>query len=147
MLSLTRKADYALVAMADLARQSPSTVSARDMAGRLRMPLPALQHILTRLMHRGLVVSTRGAQGGYRLNRRPDQITIAELIEVIEGPIRLTPCCTEASHVRVRECHMEDVCPIREPVRKVHGIVRRCLDKVTLDHLAWDRVPLRLSRA
>lgn len=145
MLSLTRKADYALVAMADLARQSPSTVSARDMAGRLRMPLPALQHILTRLMHRGLVVSTRGAQGGYRLTRRPDQITIAELIEVMDGPLRLTPCCAASSGER--ECHMEDVCPIREPIRKVHGIVRRCLDQITLDHLAWDRVPLRLSRA
>ena len=48
MLSLTRKADYALVAMADLARQSPTTVSARDMAARLQMPLPALQQILTR---------------------------------------------------------------------------------------------------
>jgi Rrf2 family protein len=145
MLSLTRKADYALVAMADLARQSPSTVTARDMAGRLRMPLPALQHILTRLMHRGLVISIRGAQGGYRLNRRPDQITIAELIAVMDGPLRLTPCC--ATSLGERECHMEDVCPIREPVRKVHGIVRRCLDQITLDHLAWDRVPLRLSRA
>ena len=147
MLSLTRKADYALVAMADLVRQSPSTVSARNMAGRLRMPLPALQHILTRLMHRGLVISIRGAQGGYCLRRPPNQITVAELIEVIDGPVRLTPCCTETSRKRRRECDMEDVCPIRKPVRKVHGIVRRCLDQVTLDQLAWDKVPLRLARA
>ncbi len=147
MLSLTRKADYALVAMADLARQSHATVSAQDMAGRLRMPLPTLQQILTRLMHRGLVISTRGAQGGYRLSRPPDQITIAELIEVIDGPVRLTPCCTATSRRRQRECSMEDVCPIRKPVRKMHGIVRRCLDQVTLDQLAWDKIPLRLVRA
>ncbi len=147
MLSLTRKADYALVAMADLARQSPSMVSARGMAGRLRMPLPVLQHILTRLMHRGLVISLRGAHGGYRLSRPPNQITIAELIEAIEGPMRLTPCCTETSRKRQRECNMEDVCPIRNSVRKVHGIIRRCLDQVTLDQLAWDKVSLRLARA
>ena len=147
MLSLTRKADYALVAMADLARHSPTTVSARDMAARLQMPLPALQQILTRLVHSGLVVSIRGAQGGYGLGRPPDRITIAELIGVIDGPVSLTLCCTDAPRGRERACHMEDVCPIREPVRKVHGIVRRCLDQITLDHLAWDRVPLRLSRA
>ncbi len=145
MLSLTRKADYALVAMADLARKRPSTVSAGDMANRLGMPFPLLQGILTHLRHNGLVVSTRGVQGGYRLSKRPEEITLGELINAVEGNFRLTPCCHDDSIDPADACKLEQLCAIRGPVRKVHRILERCLNQVTVAQLAYDMVPVGLS--
>jgi Rrf2 family protein len=148
MLSLSRKTDYALVAMADLARHSPAMVSARDMAKRLNMPLPVLQNILTQLMHQEFVVSVRGARGGYRLRRPADQINIAELIEAVGGPFRLALCCDEGVTAREdEECHMEDVCGIREPIRQLHTLLRQCLTKITLEQVTWNRVPTEIPMA
>ncbi len=80
MLSLTRKTDYALIAMAELARRAPTMVSVREMSQRLGLPLPALTNILKQLTRSGLVTSTRGPNGGYRLARDPDRITLSELM-------------------------------------------------------------------
>ena len=147
VLTLTRKTDYALVAMADMAHQHPSAVSARDISERLRMPLPAMQKILTRLMHRELVVSIRGPQGGYRLGRPPEKITLAELIDAVEGPFRLTPCSGPEPNRRRRGCRTKDVCPITGSMRKVHGLLERCLTEVTVAQLAFDTVPAALGLA
>ncbi len=150
MLTLTRKTEYALVALADLALQSAnggSAVSARDMSKRLRMPLPAMQKILTRLMHRGLVVSIRGPQGGYRLGRPPEEIALAELIDAVEGPFRLTPCCGPQPNRPKRDCRTKDVCPITGSMGKVHGLLERCLTEVTVAQLAFDTVPAASSPA
>jgi Rrf2 family protein len=148
MLSLSRKTDYALVAMADLARRSPATVSARDMAKRLNMPLPVLQNILTQLMHQEFVVSVRGSRGGYQLRRPADQINIAELIEAVGGPVRLALCCDEGKTARdEEECHMGDVCGIREPIRQLHTLLRQCLMKITLEQVTWNRVPTETPMA
>lgn len=146
LLSLNRKADYALVAMADLARKSPATVSARDMAERLGVPLAVLQNVLTQLMHRGLVESVRGPRGGYRLRRPAHTISIATLIEAVGRPFRFTLCCSEHSRTDDDdECHMEHTCAIREPVRKVHSLLQRFLSEITLADVAWNRVPVRLA--
>lgn len=145
MLSLSRKTDYALVAMADLARRCPATTSARDMARRLNLPLPALQNILTQLAHHELVVSIRGPRGGYRLSRSPEKISVAELIEAVGGPLRLTLCCSDGSGSVEDECQMESKCAIRDPVRKVHNLLRHCLAQITLDQVTWNRVPEELA--
>ncbi len=147
MLTLTRKADYALVAMADLTRQNPAVVSSSDIADRLRIPLPALQVIMTTLARQGLVASARGARGGFRLSRPPARITVAEIIEAVEGPFRLTICCRPELGGQEAECDIEDVCPIRDPVRKVHELVEGCLSGVTLAELAYDKVPAPLGLA
>ncbi len=140
MLTLTRKADYALVAMTDLARQDPAVVSSSDMADRLRIPLPALQIIMTTLARQGLVTSARGPRGGFRLSRPPARITVAEIIEAVEGPFRLTICCRPELGGQEAKCDIEDVCPIRDPVRKVHTLVEGCLSGVTLVELVCDQV-------
>ena len=140
MLTLTRKADYALVAMADLARLHPAVVSTSDMASRLRIPLPILQIIMTKLACQGLATSARGPRGGFRLSRPPTRITLAQIIEAIEGPFRLTICCRPELGGQEAECDIEDVCPIRDPVRKVHTLVESCLSGVTLTELVCDQV-------
>ena len=78
MLSLTRKADYAIVALSDLARQSASRSSARAIAERTKVPLPVLTNILHQLHNRGLVTSALGVKGGYALSRPPDAISLAD---------------------------------------------------------------------
>ncbi len=145
MLTLTRKADYAMVAMADLARQDPAVVSTSDMASRLRVPLPILQIIMTKLARLGLVTSARGPRGGFRLSRPPTRITVAQIIEAVEGPFRLTICCRPELGGRDAECDIEDVCPIRDPVRKVHTLVEGCLSGVTLTELVCDQVAAPLG--
>lgn len=140
MLTLTRKADYALVAMADLARQDSVVVSTRNMASRLRLPLPVLQIIMTELVRHGMVTSARGPHGGFRLRRPPERITVAQIIAAVEGPFRLAMCCRPDLRGQQAECDIEDVCPIRDPVRKVHTLVEGCLSGVTLTELVYDQI-------
>ena len=99
MLSLTRKADYALVGLADLARRAPEKASARQLAESSHVPLPMLMNILKELVAGGMVISTRGINGGYRLAKDPGEITLRELIQTIEGPINLTICCAGSSEL------------------------------------------------
>lgn len=153
MLSLTRKSDYALVALASLARAAPDKLSAREIAERYRVPLPLLMNVLTELVRHGMISSTRGVKGGYRLARAPEDITLAQLIEAIEGPVRLTLCCHgesgEESEPRTEEleCSLMESCPVRDPVRKVHAILHRFLDEVTLAHLLSDEELIQLGLA
>ena len=139
MLSMTRKSDYALVAMAYLANEGPSRVCARAIAQRLGLPVPALMNVLNQLGHAGLVSSTRGPNGGYGLAKPPGEISLASLIEAVEGPVRLTLCCSDTGETHHR-CQRESGCAIKEPVRKVHTILRQFLDQVTLDQIAFNQV-------
>ncbi len=136
MLLLTRKTDYALLALASLARQAPSGASARGLAERLSLPLPVLRNILKQLTSRGLLKSTRGTKGGYRLARPPQQITLAQLLEAIEGPMRLARCCSVPEGEEERECQLEESCLIRGNMRRVHASLMQFLDEVTLAQLA-----------
>ena len=145
VLTLTRKADYALVAMADLARQDSAVVTTSHMASRLRMPLPVLQVIMTELARQGLVTSARGPRGGFRLSRPPTRITVAQIIEAIEGPFRLAMCCRPELGGQEVECDLEDVCQIRDTVRKVHRLIQGCLSGVTLTELVDDHVQVPLG--
>ena len=140
MLSLTRKADYALVALADLARNSPALLSARAIAEKYRLPLPVLTNVLNGLTRCGLVVSTRGARGGYRLARPADRISVAEIVEAVEGSIRFAACCPTDEVDDPSSCELVDVCPIHGPIQAVHQIICDVLNRVTLDEIAFDRV-------
>ncbi len=142
---MTRKSDYALVAMAHLASAGSERVSARGIAERLGLPVPALMNILNQLGHAGLVTSTRGPNGGYGLARAPSEISLASLIEAVEGPVKLALCCNEVVDMVERRCEIESACAIKEPVKKVHSMLRRFLSEVTLDHIATNRVPADLG--
>ncbi len=147
MLSLTRKIDYGLVAMAELARRSPAQASARQIAKAAGVPLPMLTNILHHLLHRGLVASTMGVRGGYRLARPADQISLAELIDALEGPVKLTVCCPTQPTFDEKKCNLEQTCRIKGPVRQVHVGIRQFLSQVTLAQIAFERVPLDLGSA
>ncbi len=149
LLSLTRKADYALVAMAELARRDPEQISARKLAEDVQVPLPVLTNILHQLLQHELVVSTRGAQGGYRLSRPAGQIALASVIEAVEGPVQLTMCCGDEeetdSDSRSGSCDLEDGCRIKAPLRRVQERFRSFLNQVDLAYIAYDHVPVSLG--
>lgn len=150
MLSLTRKTDYGLVALAGLARAAPAKLSAREIADESGVPLSLLMNILTELARHGIVESTRGAKGGYRLAQSPEEISLTQLIEALEGPVRLTVCChgdEAAPEARMdpAECDLEESCPIKTPVRKVQLILQRFLDEVTLAHILCDEELVQLA--
>lgn len=114
MLSLTRKCDYALVAMAELARNGRRTISARGLAEILGIRSPVLTNVLHRLQRHGLVTSRKGARGGYALARPPGRITLADVIDAIEGEFRLTPCCDGTSRRDVGTAQMTPMTPPEE---------------------------------
>jgi len=142
---MTRKTDYALVAITHLANVGGGRVSAREIAHRLGLPAPALMNILNQLGRAGLVTSTRGPSGGYGLAKPPHAITLADLMEAVEGPVRLTLCCNEDLEVLDRRCGLEPDCAIKEPVRKVHQMLRHFLSCVTLDQIAANQVPVQIG--
>ncbi len=144
----TRKTDYALVALAGLARRGPdAAASARDLAEQLHLPLPVLRNILKELATHGLLDSTRGPSGGYCLARAPREITLAEVIEVIEGPVQLVRCCPTTAGERPT-CQLEDSCMIKGNVRGIHERLMRFLNDVTLDEIVPETtVALQRSNA
>lgn len=137
MFTLTRKADYALVALTGLADHDPERLSTRELAGRLQLPLPALRNILKDLCHHGLVTATHGARGGYRLARGPGEITVAQIVEAIEGPMKFARCCPHPGEAEESPaCRLARSCRIKAAIRQMHGRVIEVLDQVTLRDLA-----------
>jgi Rrf2 family protein len=140
VFSLTRKTDYALVALATMAQQS-ERMSARGLADRLNLPLPVLRNILKQLTQQGLINSTRGQQGGYHLARGPERISLVELIEAMEGPLRLTMCCRPENDPQRHQCDVEDTCTVKRPVQRVHRLMKQFLSHITLAQIADDDLP------
>jgi Rrf2 family protein len=136
LLKLTKKADYGLIALRHLATGCRSA-SAKDIADAYHIPLPLLSKILQKLVHNGLLVSEQGTRGGYRLARDPHEITALEVIRTIDGPVILTHCFTEHS-----ECDQSDLCPVREPLRKVHEGILKLLSGITISDISQDTTPI-----
>lgn len=147
MLSFTRKTDYALVALARLAEvgapdraREDEVLSARQIGTQYGIPLPVLMNILKELVKGGLVRSTRGAQGGYSLATNPQDITVARVIESIEGPVKFLPCCEEDEAVACRECRIHPRCPITDSVRALNGYLNDYLNRITLADLVAGKI-------
>ena len=136
MLSLTKKSEYALVAVCHFARVGQRVTSAREIAEQHGVPLPLLMNVLKKLSRAGQVRSVRGARGGYHLAVAPEQLTLSAVIEAVEGPVRLVSC------IRVspgdRGCKRFAYCSIRRPVHKVHQQLVKFLGGVTVADLAFD---------
>jgi len=138
MLKLTKKADYGLIALCHLAsgKTLRNTASAKDISEAYRIPLPLLSKVLQKLAKTGILTSEQGTNGGYRLSREARDITTLEVIRTIDGPIILTHCFTE--HEGEKECGQSTLCPVREPLRKVHEGILKLLSGITIADLAQD---------
>lgn len=142
MLAFTRKTDYALIALASLARgeseplaDGPAPLSARAIAERYAVPLPILMNVLKDLANAELIRSTRGAKGGYLLARPARHITVHDVVEAIEGRPSLAKCCDEPEEAPCQECVVEVQCPVTHSVRRLNERINHFLREVTLDDL------------
>ena len=145
MLKLTKKADYGLIALRHLALAANSpkgSSSAKDIAEAYGIPLPLLSKVLQKLARGGLLASEQGTNGGYRLARQASDISALEAIRTIDGPIILTQCFTEHN----TSCHQSSLCPVREPLRKVHEGILGLLAGISLADLCSDDMPVPMHR-
>src|SRR6188508_290781 len=116
MLRLSKKADYALIAMKHLAYKDTGATStcAREIAEQYDIPIELMAKVLQRLVRTGLLISTQGTRGGYTLSRAPAAITVADVIQAIDGPFTVTACSSENS-----DCEQYSKCNIRDPLWQI----------------------------
>ena len=126
MLRVSKLTDYATVIMTVLA-DAADVLSAQDVAVRARLELPTVSKLLKQLAHAGLVDSFRGVNGGYRLAHAPAQITIAQIVTAMEGPIGMTEC---SAHVGL--CDHESHCGVRVNWQRINQAIAHALASVTL---------------
>jgi Rrf2 family protein len=147
MLSVTRKTDYALVALAFLGQRKAAgeaSVSARRIADQFHLPLPLLMNVLKALSQARLVTSTRGQQGGYALAADPEEINLLDIVTAIEGTPRFAPC-TDELPILGQTCPIQN-CLIRTPVRRLHDRIKGFLRETTLaDLMETQLVDVRLE--
>ncbi len=147
MLALTKKTEYALIALTHLTRAEGRWASAREIADAYNVPLPLLMNILKTLTQQGLVRSIRGAKGGYVLAMQPGEITVEKLILAVEGPVCLTQCIAERDGAPRGTCEVMAGCPVKLPVRSINEKLRELLGQVTLAQLAESQRPIQSAAA
>jgi len=136
MIRITKQTDYGIVLLTHLAAQPLRHLNAPELASETQLPLPMVSKILKVLVREGLLLSNRGVKGGYSLARRPDEITMAEIIAALEGPIAITECIEVSS-----DCSHEQLCPVRSNWQRINAAVREALDGITLAEMAMPLSP------
>ncbi|AKF79856.1 Rrf2 family transcriptional regulator [Myxococcus fulvus 124B02] len=144
MLRMSKMTDYGIVLMTELARAEGGTRTTRELAARTRVPLPSASKVLKGLLQAGLVVSHRGANGGYGLARPAASLSLAELVASLEGPVALTECGVHPTGGA--PCELEAVCQVRGHWRLINQAIQESLARLTLADLIAPapRVPERL---
>ena len=131
MLRIGKLTDYATVVLATLAREPERHRAAAELADRTHLSRPTVSKVLKELQRAGMVISSLGAQGGYRLARDPHLITAAQILDVFEGPVAITECSTVSS-----QCGIEKLCRVGSAWQRVNVGIRRALEDLTLHQLA-----------
>lgn len=137
MLRLSKKSDYGLIAMKHLAiRQDAGTSSsAREISEAYAIPLELLAKVLQRLARARLLVSVQGTRGGYRLGRPASAISVADVIQAVDGPVAVTACAPD-DHT----CEQYGTCSIRDPLWKIKSRIVEILAMVSVAELAADPI-------
>jgi FeS assembly SUF system regulator len=138
MLRITRQTDYAIVLLSRFAAAPTGTVkNAPDLAAEGHLPAPMVSKILKHLARAGLVDSHRGASGGYSLARPPAEISIAQVVVAMEGPIAMTECLTGEPG----GCAIEQSCPSRPNWARINQAVETALAQVHLVDILPQHAP------
>ena len=132
MLKLTKKIDYGLMAIAYIAwNHGERVVNTKEIAEAYSIPVELLAKILQRMVKGGLITSLSGPKGGYSLSTSPSDITVARIIEAVEGNINILNCSEEESS----RCYQFDRCSIRTPMQRLEHRIVDMLNKTTLEEL------------
>ncbi len=137
MLRISKLTDYGTVLLAHLAANRDCVCSAADAATATNIALPTVSKLLKSLARAGLVTSTRGANGGYRLSREPAAISAADVIDALEGPVSITECSAVDS-----QCEHEGQCSVGGAWQRINVAIRRALDDVSLSDLLRGNSPV-----
>jgi len=130
MLRISKLTDYATVILAALSDRPADPTSANELAERTGIAAPTVSKLLKELQRAGLVRSTRGARGGYQLARAAEDITAAQIIDAVEGPVALTECSSDHGH-----CDIEASCRVGHSWQQVSMAIRRSLQELRLTTL------------
>src|SRR5829696_7537582 len=137
MLRLSKKADYALMAMKHLAMRPDSpSASAREIAEQYDIPIELMAKVLQRLARRSLLTSHQGTRGGYRLGRAASAISVADIIQAIDGPLTVTACSIESD-----SCGQYAKCSVRDPLWRIKDRIIAALATCSLQEIAAETPP------
>jgi len=131
MLRISRLTDYATVLLASLASEPQRVQTAASLAEQTRIAAPTVSKLLKQLQRAGLVTSTRGLHGGYRLARPATQMSAAAILDALEGPVALTDCAVGHGN-----CEIEENCRVGRVWQRLNLAIRRSLYEVSLAQLA-----------
>ena len=132
MIKLSRLTDYGVVVMSQMAQTMSAMKTAPELAAATGVPIPTVAKLLKLLAKGGLVESWRGVNGGYALTKSIDDITAADIIEALEGPVALAACVDGSK----ADCGVESLCPMRGGWEKANRAIRAALEEVTLAELS-----------
>lgn len=133
MIRLSKLTDYAVAILSHMGQGKGDALwSASEIADSSGLPMPTAAKILKLLAKSEIITALRGASGGYRLAKPMTKITIAEIIEAMDGPIAITDCAEGSAH---SHCSMKGICPMSMGWNKVNDAVRQALMSVTLDEM------------
>ncbi len=140
MLRLSKKADYALIAMKHLAQpRDTASASAREIAEHYDIPIELMAKVLQRLVRTGLLTSHQGTRGGYTLSRPATTISVADVIQAIDGPFTVTACSSESD----AGCEQYGKCSIRDPLWRIRERIVAALGTVSLAEMAADQPDMK----
>jgi FeS assembly SUF system regulator len=137
MFRLSKIADYGIIILAHLAQHAgqeldgaPRSLNARELAEHVDLPLPIVSKVLKTLTRAGVLESQRGAKGGYSLAHRPEDLSVADMITALDGPLALTQCSLGPA-----VCDLEESCAVKSPWLVINRVVHNALASVTLADL------------
>ena len=133
MIKIGRLTDYGIVVLSHLASHQERAQNASEIAAAVHLPVPTVSKLLRELTREGLLSSLRGAKGGYALARDPEEISVAEIITVLEGPIAMTTCSTGDADP---ECEHLTLCPVRSHWNRINRAISDALKGVSLAEMA-----------
>jgi Rrf2 family protein len=144
MVLISRKVDYAILALVHLMRTSGGS-SAREVAEAYGLSRPFVANILKELCQHGFIESHRGINGGYRLVKEPNSVTVDQIVAALDGPFQLMSCARPEEN---EACGIADICPVKSSLKLVHDRILAVLSSTTLEDLGRSdgcMVPLNLE--
>ncbi len=137
MIRLSKLTDYAFVILSRFVRGGSGKVhNARDVSADVHLPQPTVSKLLKTLSRSGVLAAHRGVKGGYSLARSAEEITVADVVNALEGPISMTDCISDGDH----SCMLELMCPMRLKWKGVNDILVEALQKMSLAEMTA-RIP------
>jgi Rrf2 family protein len=138
MLKLTRKTEYALMALGHLSKaEDEGTTKVREISGIYDIPFPVLAKVMQRLAQKGFVEPIQGAQGGYRLKADLADVNLWQFLEKMEGPLGIVDCVSED------DCTQMGSCNIRNPMRVIDYTLKSVFTGLTLEHVIQTYAAMR----